>query len=211
MAQILSQNERSRNTLKDFFVPSFAAGFLYVLLGIILLLLYTFSQIIGWFGNDYLDSADKLHESLHVFNTGLARSFDSALGGRLGQVVVWSLLGALCYILIWFVKNMFNSVENDLIVDRYLHPNNYNRSQFLGVAVGELIFFIAMLIVLLIYTFIGLKVVLPAAASLASSAANHFKLPDSALYILLSVLVPIAAIYIWTIFAKLLPRLWQRL
>jgi hypothetical protein len=211
MARILSQNERSQNTLKDFFVPSLAANILFILLGAILLLVYTFSQILGWFGNDYLDSAHKLNQNLQVFNKGLSSSFDSALGGRLGQIIVWSFVGALVYILIWFVKNMFNSVENDLIIDRYSHPQNYNRTKFFGVALGELFLFIAMLIVLVVYTFLGLKVILPAAASLMSSSINHFHLSSSILYLALSVAVPMLAIYFWTIFAKVMTRLWQRL
>jgi hypothetical protein len=211
MARILSQNEMSQNALKDFFVPSFAGGFLICLLGGILLLTYTFSQILGWFGNDYLSSANKLNQSLGVFNKGLSNSFDSALGGRLGQVIVWSFVGALVYILIWFIKNMFNSVENDFIIDRYSHPQGYNRSKFFGLAIGELAFFIAMLIILIGFTFVGLKVIMPAAASLMSSAVNHFRVPNSVLYIALSVLVPVFAIYFWTIFARLMARLWERL
>jgi hypothetical protein len=211
MAQILSQSEMSSNTLKDFLVPSFAGGFLYFLVGLIMLLIYTFSQILGWFGNDYLDSADKLNQNIGVFSKGISTSFDTALGGRLGQILVWSLVGALSYILIWFIKNMFNSVENDIIIDRYTHPQNYNRQKFLGVALGELMFFIASLIVLAVYTFVWLKVILPAAASMLSSSINHFYLSSSVPYILMSALVPVIAVYFWAIFAKVLIRLWQHL
>lgn len=211
MTQILSQNELSQNTIKSFFLPSFAASFLFFLLGSILLLVYTFSQILGWFGNDYLDSAHKLNQGIQVFNKGLSSSFDSALGGRLGQAIVWSFVGALVYILIWFVKNMFNSVENDIIIDHYSHPQNYNRTRFFGVALGELFFFIAMLIVLVVYSFTSLKIIMPAAASLMSSAVNHFSLPNSIIYVLLSLIVPAAAIYAWAILAKVMARLWQRL
>lgn len=211
MAQILSQNEKSTNTLKDFFVPSFAAVFLYFLLGSILLLTYAYSRILGWFSNDYLESAGRLDQSLQVFGKGFGHSFDTALGGRLGQAIVWSLLGALVYILIWFVKNMLNSVENDFITDRYLHPKTYNRTKFLGVAIGELVFFLALLIVLAVYTFIGLKVVMPAAASLLSSSLSHFRFPISILYIVLSVVVPAIAVYVWVIVTQMLTRLWQKL
>lgn len=211
MTQIFSQNEMSENTARGFFVPSFAAGFLFFLTGCILLLVYTYSRILGWFGNDYLNSADTLNQSIQVFNKGLGKSFDSALGGRLGQIIVWSFVGALVYILIWFVKNMFNSVENDLIIDRYSHPKGYNRTRFFGVAIGELAFFIAMLVVLLVYTFIGLKVIMPAAASLTSSSVSHFSLPGSVLYLVISIVVPATTIYVWTISAKVLGRLWQRL
>ncbi|MBX4190643.1 hypothetical protein KW794_00995 [Candidatus Saccharibacteria bacterium] len=211
MKQILSQNEMSSNTLKDFFVPSFAAGFLYSMLGAVLLLIYTFTQILGWFGNDYLDSASKLNQSFHVFNKGLSTSFNSALGGRLGQIIVWSFVGALCYILIWFVKNMFNSVQNDIIVDQYSHPKSYNRVQFFGVALGELVFFIAMLILLAVYTFVGLKIMLPASASLMSASINHFQLPSSVFYIIFSALVPVLGVYIWSIFSKVVVRLWRHL
>jgi hypothetical protein len=211
MKQIYSQNEMAENTIKGFFVPSVAAWFLFFLLSGILLLIYTFSQILDWFGNDSLRSTETFNQSLQLFNSRFGSAFDSALGGRLGQVIIWSFVGALVYILIWFVKNMFNSVENDLIIDRYDHPKNYDRTKFFGVAIGELMLFMALLVVLAFYTYAGFNIIMPATAGMLSSSINKFLLPNSLLAILLSIVIPTLGIYAWSIIAKLMFRLWQRL
>jgi hypothetical protein len=211
MPHIISESERTQNGPKNFFIPSPPGVLLLFLVGAILLVLFSFSQIFNWIGNDYLGTADRLDLSIKVFNNGLGNSFDSALGGRLGQVVVWSLIGALAYILIWFIKNMFNSVENDIIVDHYLHPKNFNRAKYLSWAFGGLMVFVALLIITVVYTFVGLKVILPAAASLTSSSVSHFHSVNSALYILLSLLICTLAVYVWMILLKLLARTWHLL
>jgi hypothetical protein len=211
MAKIQSQSQKSITEARDFFVPSLAGGLLFLLLGSVLLLIYNLNQIISWVGNSYLGSADRLNLSINVLNNGFTSSFDTAFGGRLGQIIVWSLVGALAYILLWFLKNMLNSFENDVIVDHYLHPSNFSRTGYWGSAFAAKIFFGAVAIILITYTFLTVKVLLPAAAALSIAAAHNFKLPDSILYLLLCVLIPAITIYLWTLLVKTLAHLWKLL
>jgi hypothetical protein len=211
MAQILSQSEKSETKVKDFFVPSFAGGLLFLLLGAVILALFNLNQILSWVGNSYLENAGRLSLGINVFNNGVTTSFDHAFGGRLGQIIVWSLVGALAYITLWFLKNLLNSFENDVIVDHYLHPSSFSRAGYWGSAFAGMIFFAAVAIVLIAYTFLAIKVILPASAALSSSAINNFKLPDSILFLILCVLIPAAAIYIWTLLIKTLSHLWKLL
>lgn len=209
MATIRSQSQNENTKAREFFVPSLAGSTLLLLLGAILLAAYNFSQIIHWVGINYLNSTDTLHVNIGVLTHGFAKSFDSTFGGRLGQIIVWSLVGALCYILIWFLKNILFSFENDIIVDHYLHPKNYSRAGYWGSALAGIIFFAAVTITLLAYTFLCLMAVLPGASALANSAINDFKIPDSLLYLIVAVLVPAMAIYIWTLLIKAVTHLWK--
>lgn len=209
MAKILSQSDRINNRLKNFFVPSFAGGILLFLLGTIMLLAYNLSQIINWVGTTYLESADNLNLSINVFSQGLGNSFDAALGGRLGQITVWALIGSLAYIVIWFLKNILNSFENDVIVDRYLHPSTFNRAGYWGSAMAGKVFFGAMVIVLAAYSYLAIKVIMPATTALANTAINDFRLPDSILYIALCIFIPALMLYIWTLAAKIVGHLWK--
>src|SRR3954464_14275994 len=111
MAKIQSQSQNAEAEVKAFFVPSLAGWLLFLLLGAVLLLIYNLNQILNWVGNNYLESASRLNLSINVLNSGFTSSFDSAFGGRLGQIIVWALVGALAYILLWFLKNMLNSFE----------------------------------------------------------------------------------------------------
>jgi hypothetical protein len=211
MAKIQSQSERSSGEAKSFFVPTFAGSIIFFILGMLLLVAYNSSQIISWVGSSYLESADKLNLNINILNNGLSNSFSTAFDGRLGQIVVWSLVGALAYMGLWFLKNLLNSFENDVIINHYLHPANFNRAGYWGSALAGKIFFAATAIILVTYTYMALKVVMPAAAALTSSAVNNFELAKSLLYVLLCVLISAGLIYIWTLIARTTAHLWKLL
>lgn len=211
MSKIESQNEQAADNLKNFFVPSFAAGILLFLLGTFLLLAYNTGQIINWVGSGYLESANQLNLSINVLNNGFTNSFNTALDGRLGQIIFWSLLGALLYIVLWFLRNFINSFENDVIVDHYLHPQNFNRSGYWGSAIAGKIFFTAIVVVLIAYTFLALKVIMPAVGALTSTSIYNFRLPASVFYIVLCVLIPTVVIYLWSLIVRVLSHLWKLL
>ncbi|WP_410971936.1 hypothetical protein, partial [Salmonella sp. SAL4445] len=82
----------------------------------------------------YTNNAEGLKLDINILNSSFSNSFSSALGGRLGLIIVWSFVGALAYIGIWFLKNILNSFENDVIIDHYLHPTNYSRAGYWGSA-----------------------------------------------------------------------------
>ena len=209
MIKIESQSDRSAHPVRSFFVPSLSSGVLFCLLGAMLLAIYSSSSITRWLGNSYLGSAGRLALNIKILDSGLSHSFSTAFGGRLGQIIVWSLIGAVAYIALWFFKNLLNRFENDIIIDHYLHPANYNRAGYWGHTAAGIIFFAASLIVFLAYTYFGLRVIMPAAASLTASAGSHFHLPGSPIYILLCVLIGAVSIYIWTLLAKTIGHLWK--
>lgn len=209
MAKILSQSETTNSEFKNFFVPTFAGGILFFILGAALLLIYNLNQIINWVGTNYLDSKETLHLHIGVLSSSFGKSFDSAFGGRLGQIIVWSLVGALCYILIWFLKNVLNSFENDVIVDHYLHPKNYSRAGYWGSAFAGIIFFGVVLILTVSYTYLAVKAIMPGTSALANSALNDFRMPLSIFYVLLATGLATAVIYIETLLIRTLSRLWK--
>ncbi len=210
-SEIESRSQQTISSTKPFFVPSLVGSMLVLLIGTVLLALYNWSQIINWLGNDYLGSADKLNLNLGTLNNGFSSSFTSALGGRLGQIIVWSVVGALAYILIWFLRNIFNSFENDVIVDHYLHPSNFNRAGYWGSSVAGKIFFADTFLLWVIYSFLALKIVLPAAASLTSSAICNFRLANSLIYLLLCILIAGVTVYLWVLIARIVSHLWKLL
>jgi hypothetical protein len=211
MANIKSQSDRAAENSSSFFIPSAPAAVLYLLLASILLTIYSSGQILNLLGANYLNSQSALYVNFSTLTKGLNNSFSTAFGGRLGQIIVWSLVGAITYIGIWFVKNLINSFENDVIVDHYLHPQNFDRAGYWGSAFAGIVFFASVLIILLIYTFFILKVIMPGLSGLTNSSLTNFTLPKSVLFLLLCILISTFAIYLWTLVFKILTHLWKLL
>ena len=211
MAKIQSQSDRSAGKAKSFFIPTLAGSIIFLIFGALLLVAYNSSQLISWVGNNYLESADKLTLNINILNNGFSNSFSTAFNGRLGQIVVWSLVGALAYVGLWFLKNLLNSFENDVIIDHYLHPSSFNAAGYWGSTMAGKIFFAATAIILVTYTYLAVKVIMPAVAALTSSAINDFEVAKSLLYILICIAISAMVIYLWTLIAKTVIHLWKLL
>lgn len=210
MAEIITESQLEQHKAKNFFVPSGAEVVLYMLFGAILLFLFNSGTLLKLFKNN-IGSASNLNLDINILNSSISNSFSTAFGGRLGQIVVWSFVGAAAYIALWFLKNLLNSFENDIIIDHYLHPSNYSRAGFWGSAFAGKIFFGVILILFVSYTYLSLKTVLPAAAALAASAVYHFKTVNSLVYILICILISMTLIYFWVLIARLTAHLWKQL
>src|SRR5438105_4071346 len=122
----------TRHNARHFFVPGIIEIILYVLAAIIFLVIYNSAGLISKLGNNYLDSPRDLAANFTTLTSGFSNYFSTALGGRLGQIVLWSFIGALSYIGLWMAKNVLNSFENDIISDHYLHPSSYSRANYWG-------------------------------------------------------------------------------
>jgi hypothetical protein len=211
MAQIESESEKQEHRFVNFFVPSFSEVLLYLLLGGILLVIFNSRTLLNWLGTNYIGSPQNLKLNLDIVNNSVSSSLSSSFGGRLGQIIVWSLIGALAYIALWFLKNILNSFENDVIINHYLHPKSFNRAGYWGSAFSSKIFFGALFILFIGYTYALFTIIFPAISALCASAVYHFELPVSVLYILLCIFVAGAAIYLWVILMRLISHLWKLL
>jgi hypothetical protein len=211
MAKLKSQSEASSHQAGDFFKPSAAEVLLYFLISIILLVVLNSGNIINRLGANYLGSPENLKSNFTTLSTGFSQSFSSALGGRLGQIILWSFVGALSYIALWLAKNILNSFENDIISAHYLHPSSYSRVGYWGSAFSAKIFFAAMLLVAAGFLFVAITAVLPAVAALAGSAAYNFRASVSPLYIAFAIAGVALVIYIAIVLMRLVSHLWKAL
>jgi hypothetical protein len=211
MPKIESQNEIASHQAKGFFVPSVGEFTLYVLLSMILLVGLNVGSIISRLSNNYIGNPEHLKTNFSTLISGFNSSFDSALGGRLGQILLWAFVGALAYIGLWLAKNVLNSFENDIIADHYLHPSSYSRIGYWSSSFSVKTFLVAMLLVTAGYLFILISVVMPAVAALAGSAAYNFHASTSTFYILFSIVGLALVLYIGVVLLKLVAHLWKLL
>jgi hypothetical protein len=211
MAELQSQNEKDIHKTGGLLKPSGAAALLYLLIGVILIIFYNSGSVIQRLSGDYIGSPQNLKANFTTLFDSFSNSFSSALGGRLSQILIWSIIGAIAYIGIWLLRNILNSFENDIISDGYKHPSNYSRVGYWGSSLSVKIFLLAMVCISIGYTLIAVRSVLPALSALAGSAAYNFTWTHSSLYISFAIIGSGAIVYLWMVLLRLDKRLWQLL
>ncbi len=211
MAEIQSHSEITSHNTRKFFIPSYGEIALYILFALILLIGLNAGSLISNLSNDYIGDPQHLKTNFSTLFNSFSDSFSSAAGGRLGQIIVWSFVGAISYIGLWLAKNVLNSFENDVIADHYLHPSNYSRLGYWGSSFSIKIFLAALILITAGFLFLCITGLLPAFAALAGSAAYNFQALQSSFYIFFSVLGTAILIYINTVLIRLISHLWKLL
>ncbi len=211
MAKFTTGSEASLHEARNFFVPGWAEVFLYILLSIVIILILNAGSIISRLSNNYIGSPDKLKANFSTLLDGFNHSFSSALGGRLGQILLWAFVGAMVYMGLWLARNLLNSFENDVISAHYLHPSGYNRASSMGASLSAKIFLLAEVIITVGFIFTAVTAALPAVAALAGSAAYNFHTSTSPFYIAFAVLGIGLIIYVAMVLLRLLAHLWKLL
>ena len=211
MAEFKSESEVDSHRLINFFKPGWAEISLYLLLSIVIIIVINSGSIIQKLSSNYIGSPDHLKTSFTTLSNGFSQSFSSALGGRLGQIILWSFVGALAYIALWLAKNILNSFENDLISAHYMHPASYSQAGYWGSSLSVKIFLAAMLLISLGFLYVSFTAILPAVAALAGSAAYNFDWSRSPYYLAFSVLGVALVIYIAIVLLRLVSHLWKLL
>lgn len=207
---IKSNSEIASRPVEHFFIPSWAEASLYVLLSAIVLSALNSGSIIKTLSNSYISSPHALEANFSTLFDGFSKAFSGALGGRLGQILLWSFVGALAYILLWLAKNIINSFENDIISDHYLHPANYNRTGYWGSSLSVKVFLAAIVLISAVWILIAISAVLPSLAALAGSAIYKFH-SVSVIYIIFAVIGGAMVFYISMLLIRLVSHLWKLL
>jgi hypothetical protein len=211
MSEIKSQSDMSSHQVRNFFVPSGAERTLYILLGIIFNTVLNSGSIISKLSNNYISSPQTLKANFSTLVDGVSKSFSTALDGRLGQILLWSFIGAVAYLSIWAFKNLLNSFENDVIVNHYLHPSSYGRTGYWGSSIAVKIFLLALILIFGVFGFVCVAAVLPALAALSGSALYKFVITTSPFYILFATLGTAVIFYLLAMMLRLIAHLWKLL
>lgn len=145
---------------------------LYFMVGFILLVALNCRNIWHYFTNKALGVSSE--------QVGLTNFFSSFSGNRLTQILLWALLGLWLYVVFWFLRGIIVNIYNDVIADEYLHPKNYHRAQYWKSVVGLKVFFIASLVVTILYTIFAISL-LSELSFIFYQAIENFKWGHSSL------------------------------
>lgn len=211
MAEIKSDSEINSRRSFNFFKPGFAEVLLYFLISAILLFIINAGGVLKSLGGDYIGSPHLLHASFSNLSSGFSNSFTSALGGRLGQIILWAFIGAITYIGLWLAKNVLNSFENDIISAHYLHPSSYNRLGYWSSSLAGKLFLAGLIFIIFGYVFIAARATLPTLGVMAGSAVYHFDWKSSPAYMLFALCGMSLVVYIGVVLLRLASHLWKQL
>lgn len=191
-------------------MPDLPEIILYGLLSIIIILIFNAGSIISRLSNNYIGSPQNLKANFSTLSAGFSNSFSSALGGRLGQIMLWAFVGAIVYLGLWLARNVLNSFENDIISSHYLHPSSYSTARSWGSSMSVKLFLLAEVVITIVFLFVVISAALPAVAGMAGSAAYHFS-AASPFYMTFAIFSTAFILYVCVVLLRLMTHLWKLL
>jgi len=204
MARIIKSYSTEAGGIKDFLVPGVAQVVLFLLIGIALLILFNAQAIWDQISNGLYTQATSAPSDA-VTSQGF---FESALGGRLPQIIFWGGIGMIMYVVVWFSWNIVTNVRNDVAADSFVHPKNYKRGQYWLAVLARKAFFGLSVFVFIVYTAVLISF-LPILSDLTYSAVNNFSSAGDVIDILGSVLVIGALLYVFDLLLRVSIHSWQ--
>lgn len=210
MAYLESRSDISRRKARNFFLPTGAEAILYLLVSAIVLVVLNYGNILGRLSSRGIDLNRHLNANVDSLSSNFSHTLTSSLGGRLGQMILWSLVGAAAYIILWLAKNLLNSFENDIITTGYVHPPSYSNINYWESSLSVKIFLFVISIVSIVYGYLLIRVALPSLAVFVGGAAYNFNL-TSPFYIAAGIVGSAVFLYGFTLLMRVIARLWKLL
>ncbi len=178
MESIHSHNTSNTFVLRRFILPSPVQILLYILSGLIILSAINARAIWRYLYNDPAGQQRAVSIFTESPSSQASSGFLSSLAqGRLLQILLWTLIGVVIYSVIWFIKNLFNNVRNDIVADEYVHPKSYNRLGYWKSILLRKAFFILNVSVLLGLIYASARI-LPLLSSTFYLSIHNFRLAD---------------------------------
>lgn len=147
-------------------MPTLIEALYYSAVSFTLIAVYQYQNILRWLTGEELSEIELSQAITDAFSSRLDDFFDlldsSQITGSLTISLFWAGLGVVAYLLVNFFSRFFIEAESDLLSEaRYVHPKDYNHSYFWVLFVARIMFRVAMIIALAVYTLVTLQVLLP--------------------------------------------------
>jgi hypothetical protein len=156
--QIESHSSIVGSTSKQFILPSGTQLLLYALVGILLLIALNIKNAWDYLNSTVLKPQGGLDSILARKAPGIHKFLSSVSQSIALQVIFWVFIGCIVYVLIWFMRNIATNILNDIVADKYVHPEDYKRSKYWESILARKFFFWASTVVLVLYLAAGATV-----------------------------------------------------
>jgi hypothetical protein len=208
MQTIRSHSSGNSSFLKQFIIPSPIQVLLYLLSAFVILAAINSLAIWHYLNDD--PAGQQRAVSIFVDSSGSQSGSGllSSIGqGRLLQIFLWTLIGVVIYSVIWFIKNLLNSVRNDIVADEYVHPKSYNRVGYWKSILLRKAFFILCVSVLLGFIYAMVQI-LPLLSTIFYQSIQNFRLADIPGVLLCSLALAIL-MYILIVIIRITSNSWR--
>jgi hypothetical protein len=182
-------------TNKNILVPSLSQFFLYFLVSLLLLIALNIGKAWDYLNNSVLKPEGGLDSIIASNAPAVHKVINSLFQSIVLQVVFWVFVGCTVYIVLWFFRNIFINLINDITADQYVHPASYKRYKFWSGIFARRIFFWISAAILAAYIFVSAKT-LHYLASFSYDAVTDFQKIQSSIDLVGSLIAITSMIYI---------------
>jgi hypothetical protein len=206
--KLLQSHNSIGATNRKFLFPGGWQILLYALVGVILLIVLNIKTAWQYLNDTVLKSEGGLDSIIANHAPNAHRFLNSLSQSVILQFIFWLFVGCAVYILIWFAKNIAVNVLNDIVADKYVHPNSYNRAKYWESIVARKIFFGLSVFLLITYSFAGVKL-LRLLAMLCYDKIVKFHASESLPAMLLAIAATTGLIYALILLLHIVVSSWR--
>jgi hypothetical protein len=156
----MDENTRLRRTIWRFIRPGGEEIILYSLIATIIFVLSLYN--VANTGGLNVDTQELLQLLRQAANVAVLAVATAIGGNKLLLFGFWFLIGAVVYMLLWFLANIAIDTYNDIVISAvFVHPESFHQSQYWMAIGARFVLRAAAGIALLIYAFFWVKALLP--------------------------------------------------
>jgi hypothetical protein len=195
-------------TSKQFILPNGVQLLLYLLIGVLLLMLLNIGKIWTYLNTVILSPEGGLDSILANQVPWLHNLLNRLSQSVALQFLFWLCVGCIIYIFLWFVKNIFINLRNDMVADKFVHPSAYNRKHYWESVIARKAFLWVSVVMLLVFAVTSGRLLF----SLATHCYNQvvtFQMPSSLINLSISVAAVTGLIYIFVLLIHIAINSWQ--
>ncbi|PJE65628.1 hypothetical protein COU91_00625 [Candidatus Saccharibacteria bacterium CG10_big_fil_rev_8_21_14_0_10_47_8] len=203
----LKSHSNPVEAFKSFFVPDLTGAVLYFFGSLVLLGLFNSKALWHWLTGSFVMSGSG--SALPATYTSAIDSFWVFISqSRLLQILFWVFVGIVAYTFVWFIWNVINNLRNDVVAGDYVHPRSYTRISYWRSVLESKVIFTVSVIALLIYFVLFFKL-FSVIANLSLSAIENFRLINSLVLLVSSMLAGTFLLYFLVILVRVAKNSWQ--
>lgn len=205
----LSYNSTAQHVIGGFSRPTAIEVALYLIASILFISLINFKTLWNVINNTVQTKAVDTSAVIDEKLLGLGDRLDGLLDGRVGQMIFWAIVGCIIYMLIWLAQNTIINLRNDVIADKYLHPNSYKSSSYWEGVIAHKIFFVCLLVGFITYVYFAFSLFIPILSQAFYVATYSFTVPDSVFQLIITLILNAILLYIFVMLGKLVIYSYQ--
>lgn len=192
----------SSSFIKGLLKPSAVGIVLYIVFGFILMLSTGVNNILDRFISQ--NNNEQMTSLIHNYTKLVMNIFSqSTIISKITIFLLWASVGAIAYILIWFLVNTFIDVGNDIIIGtHYVGGPKHVKAKYWSIFFVRSLLRGGGLLLLLVLTIL-VQVWHPISAVLLLKLLNHLTTPINWLLVVLSFIIWVLILHIYVVLIRL--------